>query len=100
MTFWIDTARLADAQALFGLPPLDRHLRALARRPAGTRVILSGPAAAATRPEGLAVDAVADAAPFADRLRAALAAATEPALVVLDGGTLVDPRLLEVLADP
>ena len=99
MAFWIDTARLADAQALFGLPPLDRHLRALARQPAGTRVILSGPATEAGRPDGLAIDIAADAAPFADRLRAALAASAEPALVVLDGGSLVDPRLLDVLAD-
>ena len=99
MAFWIDTARLADAEPLFGLPPLDRHLRALARRSAGTRVILSGPAAAAVRPKGLVIDVAADAAPFAERLRAALAAATEPVLVVLDGGSLVDPRLLDVLAD-
>lgn len=100
MAFWIDTARLADAQALFGLPPLDRHLRALARQPAGARVILSGPAAEAAWPDGLAIDVAADAAPFADRLRATLAATTEPALVVLDGGSLVDPRLLGVLAEP
>ena len=100
MAFWIDTARLADAQALFGLPPLDRHLRALARRPAGTRVVLSGPAAGAMRPEKLAIDVATDTAPFAERLRAALAASAEPTLVVLDGGSLVDPRLLDMLAEP
>ncbi len=95
MNLWIDVARLATAKALFGIAPLERLRRGI-RLAAGDTAVLSGPAPEAgawheAKPE-------ADTAPLGTRLRAALAAAHGP-LVVLDGGNAVDPRLIRFLGE-
>lgn len=102
MIVWIDTGSVAGAEALFGLAPLERHLRALAKLPQKpTCVILSGPEPLpADLPGGLAVERQEGEGPLTARLRAGLAAAGGAPLVVLDGGSIVDPRLVAHLGRP
>lgn len=96
MIVWIDTAGLERAEALFGLTPLQRHLRALAKLPQRpTRIVLSGPAPLpADIPAGLAVERQAgEGGSLAQRLGAVLGTAQAP-VVALEAGALVDPRLV------
>lgn len=95
MNLWIDVGRLAGAQPLFGIPPLERLRRGIPLA-AGDRVVLSG----AHPGQGAWREATLDAsdAPLGTRLREALAAA-HGTLVVLDGGNAVDPRLIRFLAE-
>lgn len=79
MRVWIDTAAAAAAPALFGLPPVTRLERSLAKL---------GTAAVTLSPGG---------EPAGRRLKQALLAAEGP-MVAVDGATLVDPRLLGFLA--
>src|SRR6185436_12487438 len=62
MNLWIDTSTLARAQALFGLPPLERLRRSAAKASEGATVVLSGPAASPAAWPGAKVDA--DTAPL------------------------------------
>lgn len=94
MNLWIDTARVACAQTLFGVAPLERLRRSAGTAAAGDTVTLSGPAVAGLAWAGARIET--DAAPLGTRLRQALGAA-RGFLVVLDGGNLVDPRLIEFL---
>lgn len=89
---WVDTSSLARAESLFGIAPLERLRRSLRTIVSDSEVTISGPAAAAVSWVGAKVDA--DPAPLGARLRRALAAGP---LVVLDGGTVIDPRLIQFL---
>ncbi len=93
MNLWIDTAGLARAQPVFGVPPLERLRRSVGS--AGASVTISGPGAASASWPGARIDA--DAAPAGTRLRRALAQAEGP-LVVLDAGHVTDPRLVRFLS--
>lgn len=94
MNLWIDTAGLARAASLFGVPPLERMRRTVGRSPRLRQVCLSGPAADALQWPGAQLRA--DVRPLGQRLREALAASGD-GLVVLDGANAVDPRLLDYL---
>jgi len=93
MNLWIDTSTLARAQALFGLPPLERLRRSAAKASEGATVVLSGPAASPAAWPGAKVDA--DTAPLGTRLRRALAAGQ--GVVAIAAGHVVDPRLIGFL---
>ena len=117
MNLWIETGNLARAQALFGVPPLERLRRSvgnIARAEAqlgapplerlrrsvghlesGDIVTLSGPRAAEASWPGARIDA--DSSPLGTRLRRALTDAPGP-LVALDGANVTDPRLIRFLA--
>ena len=101
MRVWIDAEGAEKAPALFGLSPVERHLRTLAKlkTPPGT-VVLSGPSVRVpATPAGLAVEARAEAGSVAERLARFLAEAPGPVLV-LDGAAAVDPRLVaHLMAD-
>lgn len=88
---WIDGARLTRAESLFGIAPLER-LRRSVRGVVddSATVTISGTDAPAW--PGARVEP--DPAPLGERLRRALAAGP---LVVLDGGNVVDPRLIKYL---
>ena len=94
MNLWIDTSRLAAAETLFGVPPLER-LRRSADVGSGQddRITLSGPAGTTAWP-GAALDASPDA--LGTRLRRALSVA-QGTLVALDGANVIDPRLIGFL---
>ena len=93
MKLWIDTSAVAHAEALFGLPPLERLRRSAAKASEGAQVVLSGPGASPAGWPGAEVDA--EAAPLGTRLRRALAAGRE--LVTIDGANVIDPRLIAFL---
>lgn len=94
MNLWIDTGGVVRAESLFGLPPVERLRRSVGRLAANDVVTLSGPGAAtATWPNARIEDGNA---PLGTRLRMALASSTAM-LVVLDGGNVVDPRLVRFL---
>lgn len=97
MIVWIDTAGLPQAQALFGLDPLQRIARTLRRlQPRPDRVLVSGPAVPAALPEGF--EAAAEAGDAAARAGAALRVAAGAPVLMLDAATVVDPRLIRHLA--
>lgn len=91
---WIDSGGLARAQSLFGIAPLERLRRSIGTVFNGARVTISGPTSVSVNWPGARVDV--DAAPTGARLRRALPATDR--LVVLDGATVVDPRLIRFLA--
>ena len=95
MNLWIETGNLARAQALFGVPPLERLRRSIGRLAPSDTVILSGSAAAQASWPGARIDA--DASPLGTRLRRALAEISGP-LIALDGAHVTDPRLIRFLA--
>jgi phosphatidylglycerophosphate synthase len=117
MNLWIETGNLARAQALFGVPPLERLRRSvgnIARAEAllgapplerlrrsvghlesGDIVTLSGPRAAEASWPDARIDA--DSSPLGTRLRRALTDAPGP-LVALDGAHVTDPRLIRFLS--
>jgi phosphatidylglycerophosphate synthase len=88
---WIDCARLGRAQSLFGIAPLERLRRSLRGIASDSEVTLSG-AASNVDWSGAHVDA--EAAPLGARLQRALA---KGPVVALDGGNVIDPRLLSFL---
>ncbi|WPB58957.1 CDP-alcohol phosphatidyltransferase family protein [Xylophilus sp. GOD-11R] len=92
MNFWIDTTAAARAQALFGVPPIERLKRSVGKLAAGTRVLLSGTDDGKTDWPNAIVDA--DPAALGARLRKALA---NGPLVAVDGGNAIDPRLVAFL---
>ncbi len=94
MRLWIDTSKVANAGRLFGIPPLER-LRRSVRAAVGDRVAvtISGPTVQRVGWPGASSET--DAAPLGARVRRALAASNR--LVLLDGATVVDPRLIRFL---
>jgi phosphatidylglycerophosphate synthase len=95
MNLWIETGNLARAQALFGVPPLERLRRSIGRLASSDTVILSGSASAQGSWPGARIDA--DASPLGTRLRRALTEISGP-LIALDGAHVTDPRLIRFLA--
>ena len=91
MKLWIDTAD-QQAQSLFSLPPIERLRRSARKFIADTPVVLSGPDATPQVWPGASTDA--DAAMLGVRLRKAL---VQGALVAVDGGNVIDPRLIGFL---
>jgi len=99
MRIWIDTANVEGALGLFGLSPVERHLRALSKlkdRPG--LVVLSGPTVRVPVHDGVAVEGRAEAGTTAERLARFLAEGEGP-VMVLDGAAAVDPRLIAYLAE-
>jgi phosphatidylglycerophosphate synthase len=94
MKLWIDTGSVERAEALFGLPPLERLRRSAGKVSEGAQVVLSGPGASPASWPGAQIDV--GAAPLGTRLRQALAGSSE-GLVALEGGNLIDPRLIGFL---
>lgn len=95
MKVWIDSGGSKGAKRLFGITLIERHLMVLARLGGIDEVILSAEAAlTAAVPAGLKVAYQIAALPLGARLAAA--AVTGP-LVAIDGATVIDPRLLDVL---
>ncbi len=92
MNLWIDTTPAAHAEALFSVPPIERLRRSVGKLTQGTQITLSGNDADLTK--WPAAKAEPDAAPLGARLRKALAGG---ALVAIDGGTAIDPRLVAYL---
>ena len=93
MKFWIDTSQVARAETLFGVPPIERMRRSVPTLSQSMPVVLSGTGAVcATWPAAVAN---VDASALGSRLRKALA---DGPLVALDGGNVVDPRLVDVLS--
>jgi phosphatidylglycerophosphate synthase len=94
---WIDGTTADDAQPLFGLAPLERHLRALRRlRPAPDRIVVSG---SIGPPQVLGLDVWWEpaAGPAGARLAAFIRSAPTSPVLALDGGATVDPRLFGYL---
>lgn len=99
MTIWIDTAGADRACGLFGLAPLERHLRALAKRHPAQRIVLSGPEPALRGGLGPNVELRTEAGPAGARLAGFLREAEEGGkggvqVIALDAGAVVDPRLI------
>ncbi|MDF1483848.1 CDP-alcohol phosphatidyltransferase family protein [Ramlibacter sp. H39-3-26] len=92
MNLWIDTTAAARAEPLFGIPPVERLRRSVKHLDAGTHVVLSGVDAGSTAWPAAKTDV--DTVPLGMRLRQALVSG---ALVAIDGGNAVDPRLIDVL---
>jgi phosphatidylglycerophosphate synthase len=95
MSFWIETANVPRAEALFGVPPLERHRRSVGSLDGRDSVTLSGPGATAQAWPGARLDL--DDAPLGVRLRRALAG-HPGTLVALDAANATDPRLIRFLA--
>jgi phosphatidylglycerophosphate synthase len=92
MRLWIDTASTAQAEALFGLPSLERLRRSVDKRIPARSVCLSGVQLTPSAWPEATIDA--DTAPLGSRLRRALA---DGPLVALDGSNVIDPRLIDFL---
>lgn len=98
LRIWIDGTTAGTVQPLFGLPPLERHLRALRRlRPAPDEIVVSGPAPP-PEIEGLEVRWEQGTGLAGVRLAAFVRSAPAAPVLALDGGSAVDPRLLAYLA--
>jgi phosphatidylglycerophosphate synthase len=95
MNLWIETGNLEHAQAVFGVPPLERLRRSVGRLAQGDTVTLSGAGAAPAAWPGARIDA--DVSPLGTRLRRALAEGCRQ-LVALDAAHVTDPRLIRFLA--
>ena len=92
MKLWIDTARTAQAETLFGLPSVERVRRSVDKRIAGRSVYLSGRQLPPSAWPDATIDA--DTLPLGVRLRRAL---DDGPLFALDGSNVIDPRLIEFL---
>ncbi len=92
MRLWIDTASTAPAEALFGLPSLERLRRSVDKRIAARTVWLSGRQLAPSAWPDATIDA--DTTALGSRLRRAL---SDGPLVALDSSNVIDPRLIEFL---
>lgn len=95
MNLWIETSNLPRAQALFGVPPLERLRRSVGHLAPGDSVMLSGAGAAQSAWPRARADC--GTAPLGERLRRALRDA-RGALVAVDGAHVTDPRLIRFLA--
>ncbi|MCC7082030.1 MAG: CDP-alcohol phosphatidyltransferase family protein [Burkholderiales bacterium] len=95
MNLWIETSNLPRAQALFGVPPLERLRRSVGHLAPGDLVMLSGAGAAQSAWPRARADC--GTAPLGERLRRALRDA-RGALVAVDGAHVTDPRLIRFLA--
>lgn len=94
MKIWIDTAATVRAETLFGVPSIERLRRSVENRIVGHSVVLSGLQVEPTAWPGATV--IAETAPLGSRLRQALA---HGPLVALDGSNVLDPRLIDFLAN-
>lgn len=95
MRIWIDIDTAADAEPLFRLHPVERHLRAIAKlNPAPDEVVLSG---TAPLPDTLDHPVRRESGPAGRRLAGYLATTDGPVLA-LDGAAYADPRLIRLLA--
>jgi phosphatidylglycerophosphate synthase len=95
---WIDGATAGAAQPLFGLAPLERHVRALRRlRPAARQIVVSGCSGPAEI-DGVAVEFEPAPGLAGKRLADFIGAAPDAPVLALDGAAAVDPRLLAYLA--
>ena len=92
--FWIDASRCAQSQRLFGLTTLERLRRSLAQLFPAARVVVSGTGKSQLKWPGATIDP----APGALGGRLSLALRQHGSLVVLDGASVIDPRLLQYLA--
>ena len=91
---WIDASQADAALRVFGLAPIERLRRTVAKYlPPTAPVFVSGATLRAEQWPGARIDA--GTAPLGARLRAALAECE--ALVVLDVATVIDPRLIRYL---
>lgn len=98
MRVWIDAGAANGAVTVFGLTPVERLLRSLARLPVRpTEVLLSGGTPPTRVPGGLPVRQLLESGPAGARLAGFLAAASDPVLA-LDGASVIDGRLIEFLA--
>jgi phosphatidylglycerophosphate synthase len=92
---WIDTSAIARAQNLFGIAPLERLRRSAGSLAKEASVTLSGPPVG---DEGWPrAEREVSEEPVGIRLRRALSNAGS--LVVIDGATVVDPRLIAFLSE-
>ncbi|MBY0468214.1 MAG: CDP-alcohol phosphatidyltransferase family protein [Burkholderiaceae bacterium] len=92
MNLWIDTRAVAQAETLFGVPPIERLRRSVGSTVEGRHVVLSGPDAAPQVWPGAQIETTAS--PLGSRLRLALA---NGPLVAFDGANVADPRLIAFL---
>ena len=86
MRLWIETGAQARAQALFGLPPLERLRRSIAKLVSSEDVILSGPVDGSPAWVGARRDV--DTSALGTRLRRALGQGE--ALVAVDAANLLE----------
>jgi phosphatidylglycerophosphate synthase len=97
MKVWIDAA--AGGAAIFGLTPVERLLRAVGRvTPQPSEILLSGGTPPTGVPADLPVRQRMEQGPAGARLQNYLAGAGEEPVLVLDGASLVDDRLIALLA--
>ncbi len=92
MNLWIDTHSTAQAETLFGVPPIERLRRSVGSVADGTRIVLSGPDASSKTWPGAQIETTT--AALGSRLRQAL---LNGPLVALDGANVIDPRLIDFL---
>lgn len=96
MRVWIDAEPTSQSPTIFGLTPLERILRSLAKlvnRPVEVVVSCSGAIA-----EGHGYRVMRETGPAGKRLAEYLSSGKD-AVLVLDGGAVVDHRLLPLLMD-
>lgn len=94
MRIWIDAEPVANASRLFGFTTLERILRSIAKiGDPSVEVVVSG--APGTTPDSR-YTVLDDTGPVGERLRAYLGAVDGPVLV-LDGGAVIDARLMPLL---
>jgi len=97
MKIWIDAA--AGGAAIFGLTPVERLLRAVARvKPYPSEIMLSGGTPPTGLPADLPVHQRMEEGPAGGRLQNYLSGAGPEPVLVLDGASLVDDRLIALLA--
>lgn len=97
MKVWIDAA--AGGAVIFGLTPVERLLRAIARlKQPPSEILLSGGTPPSGPPQALPVRQLMEEGPAGARLQRFLASAGGEPVLVLDGASLVDDRLIALLA--
>ncbi len=96
MRIWIDAEPVSRSPRLFGFTTLERILRSVARISGPvTEVVISGAPDMPADPRYRVLD---DGGPVGERLSAYLATADGPVLA-LDGGAVIDGRLLPLMMD-
>ena len=100
MKVWIDGAAENDAQPVFGLSTIERHLRILRRlKPQPDEIVISGGTDAKLVAGMSNVRRIAEDGPAGLRLAAFLRTVGSTPVLVIDGATVVDPRLVAFLAN-
>lgn len=94
MTIWIDTAGADSACGLFGLTPLERHLRTLAKQHSALRIVLSGPRQALPDDAVPGIEYRMETGPVGTRFASFLRETDCAVVIALDGGSVADPRLI------